>query len=53
MRFARIVRIREDKRPEEADTIQKIQELYLKQFERKRLPREFMILESRRGEKII
>jgi len=53
LRFARIVRIREDKRPEEADTIQKIQELYLKQFERKRLPREFMILESRRGEKII
>lgn len=35
LRFARIVRIRSDKRPEEADTIQRVGELYLKQFERK------------------
>ncbi|RLG07112.1 MAG: hypothetical protein DRN65_04095 [Thaumarchaeota archaeon] len=47
LRFARIIRIRDDKRPEEADTIQKIRELYLKQFERKRLPSESVILGSR------
>ena len=35
LRFARIVRFRDDKRPEEADTIQRVRELYLKQFERK------------------
>jgi len=32
LRFARITRIRYDKSPEEADTIQKIEELYKKQF---------------------
>ncbi|MHA1617390.1 MAG: ATP-dependent DNA ligase [Candidatus Njordarchaeales archaeon] len=32
LRFARIVRIRDDKSPEEADTIQRIEELYKKQF---------------------
>jgi len=47
LRFARIIRIRNDKRPEEADTIQKIGELYVKQFERKRLPSESVILGSR------
>ena len=35
LRFARITRIREDKSPEEADTIQKIKEIYEKQFEKK------------------
>jgi DNA ligase-1 len=35
LRFARITRIREDKNPEEADTIQKIQKIYEKQFEKK------------------
>ena len=35
LRFARITRIRSDKRPREADTIDKIRELYLKQFRRK------------------
>jgi len=48
LRFARIIRIRDDKKPEEADTIQRVRELYLQQFERKRLPREFLVLESRR-----
>jgi len=52
LRFARILRIREDKRPEEADTIQRIRELYARQFERKRLPREYLILESRRVTRI-
>ena len=47
LRFARIVRIRDDKRPEEADTIQKIEQLYLRQLERKRVPREQLILELR------
>ena len=37
LRFARIVRFRDDKRPEEADTIDRIRELYLRQFERKSL----------------
>ncbi len=37
LRFARIVRFREDKRPEEADTIERIREIYLRQFERKSL----------------
>ena len=32
LRFARITRIRYDKSAEEADTIQKIEELYKKQF---------------------
>ena len=35
LRFARITRIRLDKSPREADTIDKIRELYLKQFKRK------------------
>ena len=47
LRFARITRIRSDKRPEEADTIQKVRELYLKQFEKKRLPREDLIWKLR------
>ena len=49
LRFARIVRIRDDKRPEEADTIQKVRQLYMRQFEKKRLPSESMILGSRGG----
>ena len=49
LRFARITRIRSDKRPEEADTIQKVRELYLKQFEKKRLPREDLIWKLRGG----
>jgi len=35
LRFARINRIREDKTPEEADTIQKVKEIYEKQFLKK------------------
>lgn len=35
LRFARITRIRDDKSPEEADTIQKVREIYEKQFEKK------------------
>ena len=35
LRFARIVRIRDDKMAEEADTIQRVRELYQKQFRRK------------------
>ncbi len=35
LRFARIVRIREDKGPEDVDTYSRLQELYAKQFERK------------------
>jgi len=35
LRFARITRIRDDKDPSEADTIQKMRELYEKQFQRK------------------
>ncbi len=35
LRFARITRIRDDKNPEEADTIRKIREIYEKQFEKK------------------
>ncbi|RLE62405.1 MAG: DNA ligase [Thermoprotei archaeon] len=35
LRFARITRIRDDKTPEEADTIQKVKEIYEKQFEKK------------------
>jgi DNA ligase-1 len=34
LRFARITRIREDKTPEEADTIQKVKEIYGKQFKK-------------------
>ena len=35
LRFARIIRVRDDKTPEEADPIQKVQEIYQKQFEKK------------------
>ncbi|MGQ9566137.1 MAG: ATP-dependent DNA ligase [Candidatus Bathyarchaeales archaeon] len=35
LRFARITRIRDDKTPDEADTIQKVREIYQKQFEKK------------------
>jgi len=35
LRFARITRIRNDKLPEEADTIQHVREIYEKQFEKK------------------
>ncbi len=49
LRFARITRVRTDKRPEEADTIQRVKELYLKQFERKRLPGEDLIWKLRGG----
>jgi len=35
LRFARITRIRDDKSPEEADTIQRIRKIYEKQFEKK------------------
>lgn len=49
LRFARITRIRADKAPEEADTIQRIRELYEQQFKRKRLPKELMIWRLRRG----
>jgi DNA ligase-1 len=33
LRFARISRIREDKTPQEADTIDKVKEIYQKQFQ--------------------
>ncbi len=32
LRFARITRIREDKRPGDADTLQRVRELYKRQF---------------------
>ncbi len=35
LRFARITRIRDDKGPEDADTIQRVREIYEKQFEKK------------------
>jgi DNA ligase-1 len=35
LRFARITRIREDKSPEEVDTIQRVREIYDRQFEKK------------------
>ena len=35
LRFARITRIRDDKGPDEADTIQKVRRIYEKQFEKK------------------
>lgn len=38
LRFARITRIRNDKSPEEADTIAKVREIYEKQFEKKAKP---------------
>jgi DNA ligase-1 len=35
LRFARIARIRDDKSPDDADTIQRVREIYEKQFEKK------------------
>ena len=35
LRFARITQIRDDKAPEDADTIQKVREIYEKQFKKK------------------
>jgi DNA ligase-1 len=35
LRFARITRIRDDKTPEEVDTIQRVKEIYEKQYEKK------------------
>jgi DNA ligase-1 len=35
LRFARITRIRDDKGPEDADTIQHVREIYEKQYEKK------------------
>jgi DNA ligase-1 len=35
LRFARIARIREDKSPEEANTIQRVREIYERQYEKK------------------
>jgi DNA ligase-1 len=35
LRFARINRIRDDKTPEEADTIQRVREIYERQFLKK------------------
>jgi len=35
LRFARITRVRDDKTPEEADPIQKVREIYRRQFEKK------------------
>jgi len=35
LRFARITRIREDKSPEEADTIQRVRDIYERQYEKK------------------
>jgi DNA ligase-1 len=35
LRFARITRVRDDKSPEEADTIQRVRKIYEKQFEKK------------------
>ncbi|MCW4020032.1 MAG: ATP-dependent DNA ligase [Candidatus Bathyarchaeota archaeon] len=35
LRFARITRTREDKSPEEADTVQRVRRIYEKQFEKK------------------
>ena len=38
LRFARITRIRDDKGPGEADTIERVRKIYEKQFERKAKP---------------
>jgi DNA ligase-1 len=35
LRFARITRIRDDKTPDEADTVQRVKEIYEKQYEKK------------------
>ena len=50
LRFARITKIRTDKRPWEADTIQKVEELYLKQFTRKGSLGEELLRARRRAE---
>ncbi len=39
LRFARITRIRDDKSPEEADTIRRVRKIYEKQFEKKAIYR--------------
>lgn len=41
LRFARITRIRDDKGPEEADTIERVRKIYEKQFEKKAKPPKF------------
>ncbi|MEM3463065.1 MAG: hypothetical protein QXJ15_05300, partial [Candidatus Bathyarchaeia archaeon] len=38
LRFARIVRIRDDKDPSECATLEEVEELYERQFERKGRP---------------
>lgn len=38
LRFARITRVRDDKRVDEADTLQKVQQIYEAQFEKKSRP---------------
>ena len=38
LRFARITRIRDDKSPEEADTIQRVRQIYEEQFKKKAKP---------------
>jgi len=35
LRFARIIRVRDDKSPEEVDTIQRVREIYERQYEKK------------------
>jgi DNA ligase-1 len=35
LRFARITRIRDDKSPEDADTIERVREIFEKQFAKK------------------
>jgi DNA ligase-1 len=35
LRFARITRVRDDKNPEDADTIEKVREIYERQFAKK------------------
>jgi DNA ligase-1 len=41
LRFARITRIRDDKGPEEADTIERVRKIYEKQFKKKAKPSKF------------
>ncbi len=42
LRFARITRIRPDKSPEEADTIQRVREIYKRQFTAKGRYKQFL-----------